>query len=171
MTYWTVTILVGIAIAIGVAGVVVPLLPGIWLIWGAALVYGLATGFTGWAWIAMAIITVLAGIGTAAVIYLPARKTTEIGISRGGQLLIAGFSVAGFFIVPIVGAFLGLAVGTLVVSMAMERNVTDAFATAWVAMWEMLKGAAIQLAVALAMAFVWGAWAFTVLEALVLQQG
>jgi hypothetical protein len=157
-----ITILVGIVIAVGIAGVVVPLLPGLWLIWGAALVYGLVVGFDTWAWIAMAVITVLALIGTGVVYYLPARKTSEVGIPVWGQLVIAVFSIVGFFVVPIVGAFLGLAVGALLVALVVERDVADALGTAWATLVEMVKGVVLQLGVALVMALVWGVWAVSV---------
>jgi uncharacterized protein len=163
VTDWVITILAGTAIAIGIAGVILPILPGLWLIWGAALVYGLVVGFDAWGWAAMAIITALAGAGTGVVYYLPVRKTREAGLPQWGQLLIAGFAVVGFFVVPIVGAFLGLALGALLVALVVERDVGNALGVAWATLVEMLKGAAVQLGVALLMAVVWGLWAFSVL--------
>ena len=162
MTEWLVTILVGIVVAVGIAGVILPLLPGLWLIWGAGLVYGLIVGFGAAGWLAMAALTVLAVGGTAVVYYLPAKKTSEVGIPWWGQFLIAGFSIAGFFMVPIVGAFIGLAVGTLFVALVVERDVGDALGTAWATLLEMFKGAVAQLGIALLMAVVWGLWALSV---------
>ena len=162
MSDWVATILAGIVIAIGIAGVVVPLLPGLWLIWAAAFVYGLVTDFSAAAWIAMAIITALAVFGTAVVYYLPARKTGEMGMPHWGQAVVAACAVAGFFLIPVVGAFVGLAIGTLGVALIMERDVSDAFAKAWATLMAMVKGAAIQLLVALGMALVWGVWALSV---------
>ncbi len=163
MTDWVITILAGVVIAIGIAGVILPILPGLWLIWGAALVYGLVIGFDAWAWAAMALITVLAAAGTGIVYYLPARKTTRVGVPRWGQVLIAGFAIVGFFVVPVVGAFLGLALGAFLVALVVERDVGDAVGTAWTTLVEMLKGAAAQLVAALLMALVWGLWAYAVL--------
>ena len=162
MNAWIATILVGIVVAVGIAGVILPILPGLWLIWGAALVYGLLVGF-GWAgWVAMVVLTVLALVGTGIVYYLPARKTSEAGVPRWGQLVIAAFAVVGFFVIPIIGAFVGLAVGALLVALVVERDVTDALGTAWATLVEMFKGAALQLGIALLMALVWGLWAFSV---------
>ncbi len=164
MTDWAATILVGIVIAVGIAGVVLPVLPGLWLIWVAALVYGLLVGFDGWAWPAMVAITALAVAGTAIVYYLPAKKTGEAGIPGWGQLVIAACAIVGFFVIPIVGAIIGVVVGTLGVAVIVERDLRNAGSTAWSMLVEILKAAAIQLAIALAMAVVWGAWAFTVLN-------
>jgi uncharacterized protein len=159
---WSATILVGIAIAIGIAGVILPILPGIWLIWGAALVYGFMVGFGAVAWLALIVLTGLAAAGTAVVYYLPARKSGEVGLPRWGQVVIAGIAIAGFFVIPIVGAFIGLAAGAFLVALVMERDLSDAVGKAWTLLVEMLKGAAAQLGVALLMAVVWGLWAWTV---------
>ena len=164
MTDWAATVLVGIVIAVGIAGVVLPVLPGLWLIWGAALVYGFLVGFNGWAWPAMVAMTALAAAGTATIYYLPAKKTGEVGIPGWGQLVIAASAVVGFFVIPIVGAIVGVVVGTLGVAVIVERDLRSAGSTAWSMLVEILKAAAIQLAIALAMAVVWGAWAFTVLN-------
>jgi uncharacterized protein YqgC (DUF456 family) len=64
LTDWLATVLAGILIAVGIAGVIVPILPGLLLIWGAALFYGLMVGFGFAGWLAMAVITALALIGT-----------------------------------------------------------------------------------------------------------
>ena len=164
MTDWAATVLVGIVIAVGIAGVVLPVLPGLWLIWGAALVYGFLVGFNGWALPAMVAMTALAAAGTATIYYLPAKKTGEVGIPGWGQLVIAACAIVGFFVIPIVGAIVGLVVGTLGVAVIVERDLRNAGSTAWSMLVEILKAAAIQLAIALAMAVVWGAWAFTVLN-------
>lgn len=164
MTDWAATVLVGIVIAVGIAGVVLPVLPGLWLIWVAALVYGFLVGFDGWAWPAMVAMTALAVAGTAIVYYLPAKKTGEAGIPGWGQFVIAACAIVGFFVIPIVGAIIGVVVGTLGVAVIVERDLRSAGGTAWVLLVEVLKAAAIQLAIALTMAVVWGAWAFTVLN-------
>jgi uncharacterized protein len=161
---WAATVLVGLAIAVGIAGVILPLLPGIWLIWGAALVYGLMVGFGIAGWLAMIVLTGLAAVATGVVYYLPARKSGEVGLPGWGQVVIAGFAVVGFFVIPIVGAFVGLAAGAFLAALAMERDVSDAVGKAWTLLVEMLKGAAVQLGLALVMAVVWGVWAWTVVS-------
>lgn len=80
------------------------------------------------------------------------------------QLFIAGCAVVGFFVIPIVGAIVGVVVGTAAVAVVVERDLRNAGGTAWAMLVEILKAAAIQLAIALAMAGVWGLWAFTVVS-------
>lgn len=163
MTDWLATVVVGVVIAIGIAGVILPVLPGLWLIWGATLVYGLLVGFGISGWLAFAAITALAAIGTGIVYYLPARKTSEVGMPRWGQLVVAVCAVIGFFVLPIVGAIVGLVLGTLAVAVIVERNIAKAWSTAVTMLAETLKAAAIQLGIALLMAVVWGLWAVSVL--------
>ncbi len=164
MTDWLATVLAGILIAVGIAGVIVPILPGLLLIWGAALFYGLIVGFGFAGWLAMAVITALALIGTGIGYYLPARKTRAVGFPLWGQLLVVGATVVGFFVVPVIGAILGLVLGTLLVALAVERNLGEAWGTGWAMLIEMLKSAAIQLGMALFMAMAWGLWALSVLS-------
>lgn len=162
MTEWAATVLVGIVIAVGIAGVILPILPGVWLIWAAAVVYGFLVGFDGWAWPALISITALAAAGTAIIYYLPARKTGEVGMPRWGQLLVAVAAVIGFFVIPIVGAIVGVIVATLFVALVVERDLGNAGSTAWAMLVAILKASAIQLAIALTMAVVWGLWALSV---------
>ncbi len=164
MTDWLATALAGILIAVGIAGVILPILPGLLLIWGAALFYGLVVGFGFAGWLAMAVITALALTGTGVGYYLPARKTREVGFPLWGQLLVAGATVVGFFVVPVVGAIFGLVLATLFVALAVERNLGDAWGTGWAMLIEVLKSATIQLGMALFMAMAWGLWALSVLS-------
>src|SRR6188472_1428685 len=57
-----VEVLVAVSIAVGVVGVVVPLLPGALLVWLAIVVWGITVGTaTGWAVVAVATAVIAAG--------------------------------------------------------------------------------------------------------------
>lgn len=105
---------VGVAMAVGLVGTVVPVLPGLALVWAAALVFGLVDGFGGVGIGAMVVITALAAAGTAAGIVVPKRAAGNAGAARSSLLLGAAVAVVGFFVVPIVGFPLGGAVGIFV---------------------------------------------------------
>lgn len=81
---------------------------------------------------------------------------------RWGQLLVAVAAVIGFFVIPIVGAIVGVIVATLFVALVVERDLGNAGSTAWAMLVAILKASAIQLAIALTMAVVWGLWALSV---------
>lgn len=104
-----VTILVGVAMIAGLAGIFIPLFPDILLIWGAGLVYGLLTDWGtlgGWMF---ALITAFGLIGLLTDIWL-----TSLGGKLGGasfRSVLAGI-ITGFFgtilLSPIGGLFVML---------------------------------------------------------------
>src|SRR5919107_1533036 len=103
-------VLVGLAILVGLVGIVVPVLPGSVLILAAILIWALevATG-TGWAVFAIAAtMLVLGGIVKYAV---PGRRLQAVGVPN--RSLIAGglLGIVGFFVVPVVGLVLGFVLG------------------------------------------------------------
>ena len=108
-----VTILCGLAILVGVAGTIIPVLPGsiliglsllAWAIWGGA-------GTAGWVVFAMGMVFVLAGMAASAV--LTGRKLKEHGIPSRSVVIGLVAGVVGMFIIPVVGLFVGFAAGLL----------------------------------------------------------
>src|SRR5919109_38793 len=89
--------------AVGAVGTVVPLVPGLALVWAAALVYGVVEGFGGVGTVAFGVITVLAAAGTLAGWVVPARVAGRAGASRSSVLLGAVAAIVGFFVIPFVG--------------------------------------------------------------------
>lgn len=151
-------VLVAVIMVIGVAGTVLPILPGLWVIWAAAAGYGVLAGFGTGGWIAMALITALAIAGTASAFYLPQRTASEVGVPWWGQVIALGFAIAGFFIVPVVGAPLGFVVGILVTTIVRERHVIGALNATWATLKSMLLASGVQFAVGLVMMAVWVLW-------------
>ena len=151
-------IVVAVVMVIGVAGTVLPILPGLWVIWLAAVAYGVLAGFNTGAWFAMAVITVLAIVGTASAFYLPQRSAASVGVPWWGQLIALGFAVAGFFVVPVVGAPLGFVVGILVTTIVKERHIPGALGATWATLKAMLLASGVQFAVGLMMMAVWVMW-------------
>jgi uncharacterized protein YqgC (DUF456 family) len=151
-------VLVAIAIAIGIAGTVVPLVPGLGLVVVATLVYGLVEGFDAVGVVAFIVIVALAIAGTVAGVVLPHRAAGGAGAPRSSLLLGALGAVVGFFVVPIVG----LPVGGLVGIYGGELLRTRETAVAWRTTKATLKGfgvaTLVQLAAGLMMAAVWVAW-------------
>lgn len=151
-------VLVAVIMVIGVAGTVLPILPGLWVIWAAAAGYGVLAGFGTGGWIAMVLITALAIAGTASAFYLPQRTASEVGVPWWGQVIALGFAIAGFFIVPVVGAPLGFVVGILVTTIARERHVMGALNATWATLKSMLLASGVQFAVGSAMVALWVIW-------------
>lgn len=149
---------VGVVIAIGIVGTVVPVVPGLWMIWAACLVYGLLSGFTTVGWAAMIAITTIAAVAMAAGFVLPQRGAAGAGVSRVGQLVALVLAVVGFFAIPVIGAPVGFALGILAAALIQARNVATAWAMTVATLKAMLLASGVQLAAGLAMALVWAGW-------------
>lgn len=103
-------VLVGLAIAIGLVGIVVPVLPGSVLVVGAILVWALqASGTT--AWIVFAVATLFVAAGAVVKFLLPGRRLQEAGVPSSTLWFGAALGVVGFFVVPVLGLFVGFVLG------------------------------------------------------------
>ncbi|MEV6770537.1 DUF456 domain-containing protein [Nocardia sp. NPDC051030] len=103
-------VLVGLAILIGLLGVIVPILPGVVLIAAAILVWAIMTGGAS-AWIAFALCATLLVISGVIKYTWPGRKLKEAGVPNRSLLLGALLGIIGFFVIPVVGLFLGFVLG------------------------------------------------------------
>ncbi len=105
-----VEVLVALAIAIGVVGVVVPLLPGSLLVLGAILVWTIYVG-GGTAWTVFAVAAIVIGLGVVVKYAVPGRRLKEVGIPGSTMALGAVLGVVGFFVIPVVGLPVGFVLG------------------------------------------------------------
>jgi uncharacterized protein YqgC (DUF456 family) len=153
-----VVVLVALAMAVGVVGTVVPVLPGLAVVWGAALAYGLAEGFEAVGTVAFVLITAMAVGGTLAGWILPKRAAEAAGAHRQSIWLGIVLAIAGFFVIPVVG----LVVGGLAGLYAGEYQRTHDHAIAWQATRRTVVGfglaALVQFLAALAMVATWAVW-------------
>lgn len=101
---------VALAIAVGVLGVVVPVLPGSLLVGAAIGVWAIATGGLT-AWMVFAIAVAVLVTGTVVKYLVPGRSLQAAGIPMRSLVVGAVLAVAGLFVVPVVGAPLGFVLG------------------------------------------------------------
>jgi uncharacterized protein YqgC (DUF456 family) len=145
--------LAGLAIAIGLVGIVLPLLPGTLLIAAAVVLWAIAVGHTV-GWVAAALALLLLGAGTLVKYLLPGRHLKTQGIPTRTLAVGGLLGVIGFFVVPVVGLPLGFVLGVYL-SEAQRLG----FDSAWPATKVTLKavGASIliELAAGLVAALVW----------------
>lgn len=87
---------VAAAMVIGLIGTVVPVMPGLLLIWGAGLVYGVLAGFGGVGIAAFAVMTILLGLGLATGYVLPKRAGVRSGAPKSSIRLGVLGAVIGF---------------------------------------------------------------------------
>lgn len=149
---------IAVTMAVGIVGTVLPIVPGLWLIWAAAVVYGALAGF-GWiGLVAMAVITSLAIAGSVASIYLPQRRAAGAGVPWWGQLLALAAAVVGFFVVPVVGILIGFALGILAVSLISTRDLGLAWEATRSTLMGMVVASGVQFAAGMGMTVVWVGW-------------
>lgn len=154
-----VAIAVGIVMAVGIAGVVLPGLPGLGLMWLAAFGFGLAGGFAEGGWSAFVIVTVLAVIGVLLGVWLPKKATESAGVARRTIWLGVLGGVIGFFVIPVVGVLVGGAMGVFGSELHRQRDGRKAWNAAWRTLTGFGLAAIAQVAVGVVLAGTWAVWA------------
>jgi len=104
------TVLVGVAIFVGIIGIVIPVLPGAILSLAAILVWALEVRSpTGWIVLSAAI--VLIGASQVVKYVIPERRLRESGVPRRSMVVGVVLGIVGFFLIPVVGMFVGFPLG------------------------------------------------------------
>jgi uncharacterized protein len=140
----TVDLLVGLAVLVGLVGIVVPVLPGSILILGAVLVWAAASA-TAVGWVVFALVTTLLVVGGIVKYAVPGRGLKTAGIPS--RTLIAGglLGIVGFFVIPVVGLVVGFVLGVYLAEL--QRVGLDA---AWPSTRAALRAAGLSLLIELA---------------------
>ena len=108
-----VEVLVAFGIAVGLVGVVVPVVPGALLVWAAILVWGIDVGTaTGWGVVAAA--TGLIAGGQVVKYTIPGKQLRASGVPNRSLVIGGLVAIVGFFVVPVVGLFIGFVLGVYV---------------------------------------------------------
>ncbi|GAA0810058.1 DUF456 domain-containing protein [Spirilliplanes yamanashiensis] len=123
----TVTLLSGLAVLVGVLGVVIPVLPGLLLCWGGVLLWALLGDAGGGRWLVLILATLVAGAGVLVKYLWPGRRLTRTGVPAWSLAAGGLLGVAGFFVVPVIGLPIGFVGGVLLA----ERARLGGFAQAW----------------------------------------
>ncbi|HSK90775.1 MAG TPA: DUF456 domain-containing protein [Euzebyales bacterium] len=151
-------LLVALLMALGLAGVILPFLPGLPIMWGAALLYGIMTTFGTLGWAAMAAITVLAVIGMAASIVLPDRAGAAAGASRSTRLFAGLAGLVGFFVIPVIGFPIGICLGVLLAQYRRTGDWDGAVQSTVAVLKGVGAGILVELGAGLAIVPIWIAW-------------
>ena len=152
-------IVVAVAIAVGLVGIVVAAIPGLILIWGAVLVWALVEQTVA-GWVVLGVATVLTIVGQVVKYLIPGRRLREAGIP--GRSIMAGavLSIVGFFVIPIVGFIIGFVVGVYLA----ERYRLGSHARAWPSTKRAMSAAGLSILIELVAGLgIAGSWAFAVI--------
>ena len=152
---WVINLIAGLAIAVGVVGVVVPVVPGLLLGWAGVLFWAIfGEGGTGVRWTVFGIATAVALVGALIKYLVPGKRLKGAGVPTTALMAGGVLGVIGFFVVPVVGLPLGFVLGIYLV----ERSRLGA-AGAWPSTKHALAAAGmamlIEFTTALAVAVVW----------------
>lgn len=151
-----VTLLAGLMIVVGLVGIVVPVLPGLLLIWAAVVVWALERQDT-IGWTALGAASVIAAVGQVAKYLVPGRRLREAGVPWWTLAAGTVLGILGFFLVPVVGLPLGFVLGIYLAEAARAGG----FARAWPATRSALAAVGwsilIELATGLLITVVFGA--------------
>lgn len=117
----------GIAVAfilVGVVGIIVPILPGMLLVWFTVIVYAWRTGFEVIGWASIAVITIIALITGLSNLWLPLLGAKKIGAAKRAMFLGIIGAIVGTFLIPIplLGTVIGYAVGVFLGELQKQRD-------------------------------------------------
>jgi uncharacterized protein len=151
-------IAVALAIAVGIIGIVVPLLPGTLLVFAAIAVWAIVeNNVTGW--VTLGVVTALLGASlfikyTWPVKRMRAADVRTLSLVAGGVL-----GVIGFFVIPVIGLVIGFVLGVYLAELATRGDQR----LAWLSTKHAVKGVALSMGVELAGALLATvAWVFGV---------
>lgn len=137
-------VVVGLMMLVGLVGIVVPLLPGLLLIWAAVLIWA-SEAQTPAAWAVLGIATTLALSGFLLQYFLPSRRMAKAGVTTSSLVAGSVLGIAGFFVIPVVGAFLGFVLGIFVA----ERIKLGTNAAAWPSTKQALRAIGLSMGIEL----------------------
>lgn len=147
-------VLVAVAIAVGLAGIVIPLLPGSLLVFAAILVWALFEQSTV-AWVALGIVTVILGAALLVKYLWPTRRMQRAGVRTWTLVAGAILGIVGFFVIPVVGLVLGFVLGVYLAEYAQRRDHRRAWASTVHAIKGVVLSVGVELAGALLATVVW----------------
>lgn len=143
--FWTTLVIM----FVGLFGLVVPVFPGIAVIWLAALGYGVATGFTTLGWVLFAVITVLFVTGAVIDNVLMSAKAHKEGAAWSSLVLGILAGILGTIFFPPFGGLIAAPLVLLLLEYLRQRDFKKALAT--------LRGLAIGWGSAFVVRFLIGA--------------
>lgn len=151
-----ISIAAALLIAVGLTGIVVPVLPGSILILIALLGWALGVQSAP-AWWAFGIGAVFLAAGMLSSAVLTGRRLKQREIPTRSVVAGVGVGIVGLLTIPGIGLFVGFALGLLLSEWLRQRSLPTAWSSSIAALKAMGIGILAELALALAAGGVWGA--------------
>lgn len=147
-------ILVGLAVAVGLVGVIVPLLPGSVLVFAAIAVWAVIERTTA-SWVTLGVVAVLLVAGVVVKYVWPMQRMRRAEVAQSSLVVGGLLGIIGFFVIPVLGLPIGFVGGIYLAELRHRRDQR----AAWASTVHALKGVAlsvgVELTAALLAATVW----------------
>jgi len=145
---------------VGLLGLLIPIFPGLVVIWVGALAYGIITGFEFPAWLIFSILTVFMITGSLLDNVIMGKQAHKQGASWLSIFMAIIFGIVGTFIIPIIGGFLGAILAMFIAEWIRRKNWRDAInTTSGLAVgcgWAIV----LRFGLGIVMIVLWGVWVF-----------
>ncbi|GAA1573331.1 MULTISPECIES: DUF456 domain-containing protein [Streptomyces] len=153
-------LLVGLVLLLGTAGVMVPGVPGTWLVWAGMMWWALQDRSAA-AWSLLVASTALLLVVQVVKWQLPPRRVRAVGVTRRMAVCAGAGALLGFVVLPVVGAVPGFVGGIYLC----ERMRLGSRGEAWASVRAVMRSVGTSVLVELlACLMVLGAWTGTVLS-------
>lgn len=143
-----VTVLAALAYCVGLAGIVVPILPGTITIVIATLIWAIVMGSAP-GWICFGIVLILGIAGMAANYFITGRSLKKHEVPTWPILVALASGIVGIFVIPFLGLIIGFLLGLYVAESIRQQDWSGGLKTSWVAIKALGIGFAVELVLAL----------------------
>lgn len=134
--------------AVGSVGIIVPVLPGLFLVWAASAVWAVVEQGRA-AWLVLGLTTLWYAAGLLAQYVIPRRRLRDAGVAT--RVVVVGLlaGAVGFFVIPVLGAPLFFVGAIYLVSGLQLRS----HQRAWLATRHAVRAIALSMGIELLAAF------------------
>jgi uncharacterized protein YqgC (DUF456 family) len=138
-------LLVAVVIAVGLVGILVPLVPGSILVFGAIAVWA-SVEHTTVGWVTLAVAAAILAAALLVKYLWPMKRMRSADVGTWSLLAGGALGVVGFFVVPVLGLVLGFVLGVYLAELAVRHD----HRLAWASTVHAIKGVALSVGVELA---------------------
>jgi uncharacterized protein len=137
--------LVALAIAVGLIGIVLPLVPGTLLVFGAIAVWAVIENNVT-AWVTLGVAAAVLGAALLIKYTWPVKRMRAADVRTLSLFAGAVLGIVGFFVIPVLGLLIGFVLGVYLAELGNRRDQR----LAWTSTKHAIKGVALSVGVELA---------------------
>jgi len=155
----TTVIVTGLLMLVGLVGIVVPVLPGLLLVWLATALWAFDHP-NRWSWVVFALCGVVYAAGLVTQYLVPGRRLKDAGVKTSTLFLAVVLAIVGFFVIPVVGAAVGFVLGVFLVELGRHRDGRVAWRSTGHALKAVMMSIGIELVAGFLIVGLWivGVW-------------